>query len=378
MGLFLGSGLGWLFSNLLVITPGFSYPLALIIKLGLMLLSFAGLVLAIRATAGQLANALLVLASMFAVLYVAEFALSLFPSPNANDKSLHAWLWHKLYWQAGEDGIRESGLGRDDGANIVFIGDSFTAGIGVEDPSQRFPELVQQALPQTRVSNISMPGWQVTDYLAAVDALGPASKLVYLGLVPNDIEGVLDEAVIARKQQYLKSITGPLFDHGPAFRFLFRHSFLVNEAMIRFAAWYVWRRVDEIEDIHDYLASEQGRWHTTAHYLDPQSRQRFQDTLELIRTRLSARGAELRLIFFPLMKDRLLGFTEEYCNRPFYSWVESEGIRAIRVTPLLAELSESRRTASSMDAHPDERVHALVAEAVIADLRDSPPGAADE
>ena len=57
----------------------------------------------------------------------------------------------------------------NDKNNVIVVGDSITAGFGIKDYRNRYPNLLQEKLGNKwQIINISIPGWNIQDKVGAV------------------------------------------------------------------------------------------------------------------------------------------------------------------------------------------------------------------
>jgi hypothetical protein len=108
--------------------------------------------------------------------------------PNARDRGRAADF--DVMYTVDADGHRVTPAPAQPRATVVFVGDSFTFGTGVED-QQTFPWLLgADYWPDVKVVNAGVGGWGMTQgYLAIEDLLGqalPPSAIVYQ-MIPDDI-----------------------------------------------------------------------------------------------------------------------------------------------------------------------------------------------
>jgi lysophospholipase L1-like esterase len=136
----------------------------------------------------------------------------------------------RLFAPAGEDGygnapgfsgrafgveVRIDGEGFRAGGNparqaakagdaVIFVGDSVTFGVGVQD-ARTFVELFAAAHPDVQTINAAVIGYSLEDYVLAVrrllDRPGPAPRHVFLGFCLNDVSP-------SSKAEILASIAG--------------------------------------------------------------------------------------------------------------------------------------------------------------------------
>jgi len=78
---------------------------------------------------------------------------------------------------------------------VVFLGDSFTAGHGIANPADRFPDVAARILgPGYKVYNVAKIGWDTVDETRALREFPVKPDVVMLAYYPNDIFRAASEA----------------------------------------------------------------------------------------------------------------------------------------------------------------------------------------
>ena len=141
---------------------------------------------------------------LFAALTAAELIFALFVDHSeAFNASMIAKRWFQVHFdsQRNNDGFRERRIlatPLPEGVNrILFLGDSFTAGHGVNNIDDRFTERLEVLLnsgkkPEYQVYNMGEPGFEISMIRAMESAVlekdYPVQTLIYCYMM-NDIEG---------------------------------------------------------------------------------------------------------------------------------------------------------------------------------------------
>ncbi len=234
---------------------------------------------------------------------------------------------------------------------VAFAGDSFTFGHGVPNVADRFSDRVGRELHREDVVvyNVGLPG---IDIRQLVDGLFedlaqqavPLDVFVYT-FVPNDIE-YLDERTAAFYQQ--------LTVRDPAF-FLWKHTYFYNLLYHRLRHW----SNAGTNDYYGYL--------TTSYEGEPWSQ--FQRKLEQLNQQCRDRNARLLVVLFPFLTA--LGENDPFL--PAYAKMrehcEQLNIPCLDLTPVMTNHQREGLVVSRFDAHPNERAHALAAEAITPAVR---------
>jgi lysophospholipase L1-like esterase len=131
--------------------------------------------------------------------------------PNSRDR--HRDRDYDVTYTIDADGRRVTPSPPHPRARIVFVGDSFTFGHGVED-DETFPARLGAAWPDVKVVNAGVNGWGLTQaYLAILDLLEgpPPPDAVVLVMIPDDQQrSYLREPIVAGVDRRLEFVDGQL------------------------------------------------------------------------------------------------------------------------------------------------------------------------
>ncbi len=244
-------------------------------------------------------------------------------------------------------------------AYIGFLGDSFTFGHGIPNVADRFSDRVAQGLEskypgRTTVFNTGLPGMDIgglTKNLVPelIRTKTPMDVLVYV-FVPNDIE-YLDE----RTAQYYQSQQS----RTPQ-RFLFRDTYFYN---------WLYYRVRNIRS-----APEGGYYEYLAESYAGSPWPAFARAMDRLHQLCSQKKVELRVVIFPFLTS--LGKDDPFA--PAYDRLlahcREQNVPCLDLRPALLPGLQEGLVVNRYDAHPNERAHALAAEAILRDLS-APVGA---
>lgn len=231
---------------------------------------------------------------------------------------------------------------------ICFFGDSFTAGHGVDDMSDRFTDLIGQRLEEVHpgqyiVANLGQLGYEVTLIESLVwGALreGHEIDMVIYVYMMNDIEGLderTEEALEGLQQNLPESW---LFRRTYFFNWLY---FLARQATGPAGGGYFSHLVDSYES---------GAW----------------DRLTTVLSRLNANcrfhRVEFRMVIFPFVSDLGPEYPFTKAHAKLVEFCQSEGIPVLDLEPVLTPHVDEGLKVNAYDAHPNERAHKIVAEAI--------------
>jgi lysophospholipase L1-like esterase len=238
--------------------------------------------------------------------------------------------------------------------HICFIGDSFTFGHGIKRTADRFSDRVGESLGRHRpgrfvVSNLSNPGRELRWVEIILEALIAdklrVDTLVYV-ICLNDIETFDERTANVSREASAKS--------SPWDSFLVRETYFLNLLGSRI------RKV-EVPRIGGYYENLAASYESAAW-------ERMQAKLDDVHRLCLENGIDLRVAIFPFLHD--LGPKYEFgeAHRRIAEHCREAGIPVLDLRPVLEPHVGQGLTVNPLDAHPNERAHALAAEAIERDL----------
>lgn len=252
--------------------------------------------------------------------------------------------------QAGFRDAREFTLHIPDGVyRICFVGDSFTAGHGIDNVADRFSNRIgadlQRAHPgKYLVANLGEPGYEASLVEALVHATleqGYDVQMFVYAFTVNDIEG------------YSRGISDNIHSLQrlqPRF-FLFRGTYFINWLYFRFVQF---SRPESREYFRLLVeAYRSPAWNGLKLELDQ------------IHERCKAHGVEFRMVLFPDMDEIP---SDHYMFREAHQklvrYCEDAGIRVLDLEPIFQTHGNENLTVNPFDAHPNERANEIAADAI--------------
>ena len=240
---------------------------------------------------------------------------------------------------------------------ILFLGDSFTFGTGVDDVSKTFVQLVRQRLNATQplstprryqVFNGGIPASLVDKWVAL---FGEANRLFQPDLVVavfflrDGVRGVTSQQQILKIREEMARLVDEswLFHYSYIYRF-----FRENREQKRLADEYL----NRIREGYFGDAEQTNEW------------KRAQDGLLQIRHGAQKRGIPFAVVVFPV----LIELDDDYPLKNVCDLVESfcrdHEIPVLSLLPTFMGHRASALWVSPIDQHPNETGHALAAEAI--------------
>ena len=291
---------------------------------------------------------------LLALLTLPEIACALFyDQTDSFSQTNVSRRWFALHVQPNREGFRDDRLlpvqRTPQQRTIVFVGDSFTFGHGVKNPSERFTDRLRSRWERDRpgqflVSNASLPGLDIRQLADGMvpelyQEQRPIDLMVYV-FVPNDIEYCDD-----RTAHHLESLAA-MEPRG----WLFGQTYFYN------LLWYRWQslRRPEATAYYGYLKG--------AYTSEPWPR--FTTELNQLRHLCDYHGTRLAVVAFPFLHD--LGDEDSFAvaHQQLEQYCTMHSVPFLDLRPALAPHVNEGLVVNRFDSHPNPRAHELAAEAL--------------
>ena len=262
--------------------------------------------------------------------------------------SLPARRWFALHTQLNSLGCRDKEWEQRkprEIRRIAFIGDSFTYGWGIEDPADRFPDLLQvrfdsKSKGAVEVMNVAKPGWGTGDEIQPVIDMVESYGVdeVVLCHVPNDIEKLLPisedfNPIRPPSPQWIDIDSSPLLDY------LYRRIYLP--------------RVPTVRGYHDWLAEG---------YADPTIWGEHRRRLERMAQFCRERGVVFRVALLPFLRTQGTKFDQQKIHDQLRQQFEGDQVPVIDLLDVIRNRDAADLVVNSVDPHPNEVAHRLFAD----------------
>ena len=271
----------------------------------------------------------------------------------------HRWFRRHVDPYRNEAGFRDrrepQAGSRDDVRQIYFFGDSFTIAQGVDRLEDRFTDRVEAELnlrrgstgKEIQVANFGEFGWDVSLIEGMVQAtLGQGYRpdvIVYVYML-NDIEGYDPRTEVA-----IKSI-----QQSRSTFWLWNRTYFFNWLHFCWQQYNAGRTVDYFPHLADSYNSPV--W--------PNVRA----ALQRIKERCDAHGVEFRMAFFPFLHNLGREYPFKHAHKKLADFCEESGVKYLDLEPVLSPHSGEGLMVNKFDNHPNERSHAIVADAMVEQL----------
>lgn len=255
--------------------------------------------------------------------------------------------WLERHYRRNGWGMRDSVEYRDaipaGGRRVTFLGDSFTVGLGVADVEDRFVNLVRARRPGWDVHMLADFGWQTGDELANPTLQSPSYELDCVALVY-----CLNDAADLNRDlnAYVQSVA----DSAPRPGYLARHSYLLDQLF-----WRTVERKITPARYHELMIRGYGGSPWAAQV----------DRLRRLRDLVGQRGGRLVAITFPFFNDPWTAYPYADVHRTLdAAWAEL-GVPHLDLLDTYRDHPPESLVVNPRDTHPNERAHALAANAML-------------
>jgi hypothetical protein len=236
---------------------------------------------------------------------------------------------------------------------IIFLGDSFTIGHGIKRMEDRFTDRIaawlnEKAPGKYVVANLGEPGVEASVVESTAAAVmfkmqADVSLFVYIYNL-NDIEGYMQLV----GQDPLEGI----YTSQPKF-FLFRDTYLLNWLYFRFLQFRARNNM-----YFERLA---------AAYRGP-AWDGLRAKLSQLHRECQEGHADFRMVIFPFLHDLTGDDSFREGRARLVDFCKSEKIPVLDLDPIFRQHAGENLMVSRFDGHPNERAHAIAAEAIEKDL----------
>ena len=241
---------------------------------------------------------------------------------------------------------------------IIFVGDSFTAGHGIKNIDNRFTDLIATWLEEKRpgkyvVSNYAEPGLEASMVEGKIKALFKehydVNMVVYVYNL-NDIEGYAPKT-----QEELQQI-----NTAEPQNFLLRDTYLLNWLYFRYVQFKFAKGTDYFKSLAQAYEGEP--------WTGAPDKPGLRAKLTQLRRECAENNVDFRMVIFPFVQS--LGKDDPFRNAraKIVDFCKGEKVPVLDLQPILNEHAGEKLEVSRFDAHPNERAHAIAAEAIEKDL----------
>ncbi len=264
--------------------------------------------------------------------------------------SLPARRWFALHTRLNEMGCRDKewSVDKSDGIpRIAFVGDSFAYGWGIKDVANRFTDIIQARFDKkqphhTEVMNVAKPGWGTEKQINPIEDMIDRYHVdeIVLCYVPNDIERLLPTS---QEFNPTKPPNSGFFN-------------LDSSCLVDYLYRRVWLpRIPTVRVYHDWLANG---------YSDPEIWNLQQQQLESIAHYCRQHDVTLRVVLLPFIKTGGQKYDAPSLHSALTNFFNDINVDVLDLLPEISNVDSQSLVVNKLDAHPNEKAHAIFAEAI--------------
>lgn len=261
--------------------------------------------------------------------------------------------WFERHYRKNSDSFRDD-VDYDLGPvpagkrRVTFVGDSFTAGHGVPDVSDRFANRVRAARPDWDVHVFAINGWDT----------GPELDFV-THEIPKYTNGRygFDEVVLVYCLNDICDIVPGMSELGQRVAKAYAKGRLARSSYLFDMLRFLWIASTD-DEIRTYFPQVQ-----SAHAGTVWERQKAR--LVALRDFVASRGGRLSVVTWPMMNRLSADYPFRETHARLDAFWKSQGVAHLDLLGVFAGRSASDLVVGRFDAHPNEEAHRVAAEAVL-------------
>ncbi len=256
--------------------------------------------------------------------------------------------WYELHYKANQSGFRDNIEYLKDitpgKTRITFLGDSFTAGQGIE-LNERFANIIRENKQEWEIHTLAIPGWNTIDELNTIKAAFESkykTNCVVLVYFPNDISYLNDKGKNKELEDKFNDMTSK--------NFFISNSYFLDHVyfMLKYITTPVVR--DYSHDVIDCYSG--ATW------------ENHKKDLRTLKKVVQENRAQLLVVLFPFMQD----ISEVYHYRDIHDkltefW-SSEGVPCLDLLDTYLKRHEKSLVVNSYDAHPSAYANKIAADEI--------------
>ncbi|MBI2968675.1 MAG: SGNH/GDSL hydrolase family protein [Bacteroidetes bacterium] len=347
---------------------GFARYVMIILNTGLLLIILRSIMRS--AIPDKIKNISLAVITVLILFFVVETVFMNIPYSHGSGITLGSRVWFRRYWHTNRLGYRDREIDMREitgKKRVLICGDSFVAGHGIENPEERFSDVLGLLLGENyAVFNLGMNGADTRKSFENLTAFPVRPDLIVVCHHPNDIETVIEQKLErwgdrGTGRQLYNGAGNLIIQAGINFPFITDNSYFLNYTVNKAAA------VRESLKPHtkvskEYYLSEEGRKNYLSYYLNDTLFKQHIDALYSFIYLSRKENVPLIIVLFPETHDVTIDYSEEYVNRPIEKFFLNQNIPVLDTYSLIKNFSLEDRAVNWGDAHPSAKVHRAVAE----------------
>lgn len=305
---------------------------------------------------------IIVLLIIISTITMIEFVFRNYVAVTSERPTLVRNNWLKKYWLINSMGYRDFDYSSEELKNkkiILIVGDSVTAGYGIKDYKNRYPDILQEKIgSKWQIINISQPGWNIQEKIRGILSY-PDKERVKLIIIQYYFDDLRSEIFNYCGEPPIKDTDWSIPES--CFYTIVRKSYFINYIYWRlYEVTYLFRK-NQIRKLFSYLDCEKdnrGKISNDFFY-------NVKDVIDL---------CEKDKIKLVVLNVPLLEFKGEIRHKINNLW---EGIQTtfvknniptIDMTSQYNEYNVSSLRVNSSDSHPNEKAHKIIADCLFYEL----------
>lgn len=308
--------------------------------------------------------------------YSGEMYLSIFPPSQGNNEAYISKIWFKRYWETNKYGFRDKDYMLDELKYkkkdlIVFLGDSYIAGHGINDPKDRTADILETALKTDYyLINTGINGIGTLKEFSILKGFPLRPKVIILSHVSNDIEEILpqEESYAAAYQQTESNLSIFLFSNS-------RNSIL-GDLLYHYIKQLVFASRQQVTNTNS--PETKNAFHEW-YKVDTIFNQHLKNIKRISDYSIDSLHAKFILVTYPEGGGKEIDSTDIYINRKIInSLAHRNNFYTLNVTPIFRRFKPNDRIVNFLDGHPSKKINQLVADTLIQlitspDFKKQPP-----
>jgi hypothetical protein len=307
-----------------------------------------------RTRRALVAGNLLVLATLlsFTVLAGELWFRFAYDATDSFDATRASSRWFERHYKLNSDSFRddvEYDLGPVPAGRrrVTFVGDSFTAGQGVADVSDRFANRVRAARPGWDVHVFAINGWDTGPELAFLEKTVPQYTKGRYGL---------DEVVLVYCLNDICDVVPGMSELGERIRRAHERGVLAQSSWLFDMIRFLWVASTD-DEIRGYFPQVQ-----SAHLGAAWEKQALR--LTEMRDFVASHGGRLSVVTWPMLHRLGKDYPFRETHERLDAFWKSQGVAHLDLLGVFGDGNSSDLVVNRFDAHPNEQAHRIASDAI--------------
>ncbi|MDQ6479761.1 SGNH/GDSL hydrolase family protein [Dyadobacter sp. LHD-138] len=290
---------------------------------------------------GLMANVATIAVPLIITLIFLENIFMYIPQSHEGVLSKASQIWWEKYWApVNKLGYRDKEITRQTGAKqVLVVGDSFAAGHGLENVSDRFSDKLEEKLGKSQytVYNLGVSGADTRDEVKRLETFPVKPDVIVLQYFPNDIEKA------GREKGLSVSAAAPYGDLKGPMATLVKRFYLPN-----FIYWQL---------PHTAFSTFE-KFVQTAYTDTTVLNAHLRDLSKMVAYKDST-GAKMYAVFIPFLfqLDKSASYT-----KPVEDYLRAHGVTVVTLNEDIAKLPDKDRVVGKNDGHASAVLNGLIAD----------------